>query len=182
MDHAKKILLTEPLRTTRPLRSPLRTTRAVRSPLDDEIAKVLRSNLPEDVKAKSYSTVLRRYRLYDERKPEQDPFARMSNQMTPAYMLKTIRLLKFLKPYITFNNEFELVHDGTTIPLSNVVELAENAVQQKSSGPKPIGWTEFADVLKRARAPRELIPNIDLWSYMTPKSRKTVKKRRWDAY
>ena len=97
-------------------------------------------------------------------------------------MLKTIRLLKFLKPYITYNNEFELVHDGTTIPLSNVVELAENIVQQKSTGPKPIGWTEFADVLKRARAPRELIPNIDLWSYMTPKSRKTIKKRRWDPY
>ena len=102
--------------------------------------------------------------------------------MTPAYMLKTIRLLKFLKPYLTFDSEFQLVHDGTMIPLSNVVELAENAVQQKSTGPKPIGWVEFADVLKRACPPRELIPNIDLWSYMTPKLRKTVKKRRWEPY
>jgi len=186
MEHARKILLneTQPISQPKVLTQPTLQQPVLQQPpllpqsqLDADIARILQSNLSDDEKAKSYSVALRRYRLYDGPKP--DPFSQLSNQMVPQSMIKTTRLLKVIKPYLNFNSDFELVHDGKTVPLSNVVELAEAAIQPGSS---PIGWREFADVLKRANVPRQLIHNDSLWRYMTPKSRRTVKKRNWEAY
>src|SRR5215469_4913373 len=175
MEHAKKILLTDiqqPVQPARPIIPQLK------SPFDTEISSILRSNTSDDQKAKLYAAALRKYRLYEE-EPKRDPFTQLPPQMTPKNMIKTTRLLKYIKPYLTFNSDFELIHDGRTVPLSNVVELAEAAIQQ---GVNPIGWKEFADVLKRANVPHQLISNDSLWRYMTPKSKRTVKKRKWETY
>src|SRR5215471_16238363 len=152
MDYAKKIPLTE--HNIQPLvQQPVieqGQPPTIRSHLDFEMSRILRSEVPDDEKAKLYSNALRRYRFYHEPASKPDPVAQMTNQMLPQHMIKATRLLKYLKPYINFNEDFELVYDGQTIPLSNVVKLAENAVQRKT-GEKPIGWAEFADVLKRER-------------------------------
>ena len=169
MEHARKVLLTPPM--PQPILQQ-------QSHLDTKIARILQSNLSDDEKAKSYSMALRRYRLYNE-EPKPDPFNQLSSQIVPENMIKTTRLLKTIRPYLNFNNDYELVHDGKTVPLLNVVELAESVFQP---GTSPIGWKEFADVLKRANVPRQLISNDKLWKYMTPKSKRTVKKRKWEAY
>ena len=120
MEHAGKILLTntqQPVKPKRPIVPQLK------SPLDTEISSILHGNTPDDENAKLYAATLRKYRLYEE-EPKPDPFTQLPAQMTPKNMIKTTRLLKYIKPYLTFNSDFELVHDGRTVPLSNVVELA----------------------------------------------------------
>ena len=60
------------------------------------------------------------------------------------------------------------MYNKDLIEHSDIGELLASATSM-SVDKKPTGWIEFADTLKRARVPRELIDNDKLWKYMNPR-------------
>ena len=167
------------------------------SKLDADIVDTLNSNLPDDEKAKRYAMSLRAYRYYE---PKTLPFDRYGArarqrdededddddllQSTPLPLRrKAKRLLKSVKPYARWNDDGEIVYRNELVPHSDVGELIASALDSSTTKKtRPKGYEAFADALKRARTPKEFINNENLWSYLNPKSSKTIKKRQWVHY
>jgi hypothetical protein len=181
MENAKKLLLVDPSRATQ-LYRPTITDKKL-STLDHDISSILNSDLPDDEKAKRYSASLKTYRVLDTHDiAKADPDKEILNAIPSVIKPKAKRLLKHIKPYVKWSDEGEIVSRNEVVPYSNISELMTESLSETSSTKRPKGWEEFADTLKRARTPRELIRNQKLWSYMNPKSKRTVEKRRWLHY
>jgi hypothetical protein len=181
MENAKKLLLVDPARATQ-LYRPTITDKKL-STLDHEISSVLNSELPDDEKVKRYSMCLKSYRVLDGyNTPKSNPDENILKSVPSSVRPKAKRLLKHIKPYTKWSDEGEIVGKERVVPYSDISELMTETLSSKPSDKKPLGWEEFADTLKRARTPRELIGNDKLWKYMNPKSKKTVTKRRWLHY
>jgi hypothetical protein len=181
MDNAKKLLLVDPARASQLYRPNIFDKKL--SGLDDNISSILRSNLPADVKAKRYAASLKQLRYYD--KPVVQKVAQdedVLNSIEPKLRGKAKRLLKHVKPYVRLNEEGEVVHGNNLISNSDIGELLNEALTKGATEKKPVGWVEFADALKRARTPRELINNDKIWTYMNPRSKKTIRKRHWEQF
>ena len=177
MDHAKKMLLVDPSRASQ-LYRPTITDRKL-SQLDTDIDSILNSSMSDDEKAKRYLMVLNQHRTYVTpvtAKADQD--VGILKDVQPDLRVKAKRLLKRIKPHVSLSEDNELVHDNQLVDDSNISELLNSALVNIGED-KPIGWMEFADTLKRAHAPRQLIRNEKLWTYMNPRSKKTIMKRKW---
>jgi len=180
MENAKKMILMDPARASQLYRPSISDKKL--SNLDETITNILRSNLPADEKAKRYAASLKQLKYYD--KPvvaKSDPDKDILKSIQPQLRRKAARLLKQVKPHVTLGDDGEIVHDANLIPHSDISDLL-NETLTKHSTEKPTGWKEFADVLKRARTPRELIANDSLRKYMNPRSKKTIKKRKWEEF
>jgi len=180
MENAKKMILVDPARASQLYRPTISDKKL--NNLDESITKILKSNLPVDEKAKRYRSSLKQLKYYD--KPadvKPDPDKDIVKSTKPHLRRKAARLLKQIKPHMTLSDDGEIVHNANLIPHSDIGELL-NETLTKQSAEKPTGWIEFADVLKRARVPRELIINDKLRQYLNPRSKKTIKKRKWENF
>jgi len=152
------------------------------SALDKDISETLNSQEPDDVKAKRYLAALKQHRYYDMPTPAKlDDSDTVVQAIDPQVRTKAKRLLKRIKPHLRLSDEGELVHNKDLIEHSDISELLASATS-RSTDKNPKGWIEFADTLKRARVPRELIDNDKLWKYMNPLSKITLKKRKWEEF
>ena len=159
--------------------------------LDADIASTLNSDLPEDVKAKQYEMVLRGYRYYEPKVTAQRPadvFGRKEKkreedgiiESTPAELKpKAKRLLKEIKPLLRWSDDNEILSldQSGIVPHSDIGELLATAVDKKKKR-RPPGYNDFAETLKEANLPRELIPNDYLWNYMHPKPKKGKQRKQ----
>ena len=189
MDNAKKLLLVDPSRAAQ-LYRPTTTDKKLSS-LDREIEAALNSSLPDDEKAKRYLTVLKDYRKYEQPTPAPDSKDEdVLKEVPEIYRPIAKRLLKHIKPHITWSDAGEIIHKQSLVPDSNISELLSDAVEEKTATKKekpktedrPVAWEEFATTLNRARTPKHLIRNKQLWSYLKPRSRATYAKRGWIHY
>jgi hypothetical protein len=191
MDHAKKMLLVDPAKLTAltansstgssgQLNESYRSTIVDKqlSKLDRDIAETLSTNLADDEKAKIYSTILRKYR-YFEQKPAKSDDIDVIKSVPFSLRSKAARLLKHIKPYARWSDTHEIVGKNELVQNSDIGELLTAALRDEDIA-APRGLGEFADVLKRARTPKELIGNRNLWKYMNPRSKKTIKMRGWE--
>jgi hypothetical protein len=180
MENAKKMILVDPVRASQLYRPTICDKKL--SNLDENITKILRSNLPADEKAKRYASSLKQLKYYD--KPvvaKTDPDNDILGSVQPLLRRKAKRLLKRVKPHVTLRDDGEIVHNANLIPHSDISELLNDTLTKRSEE-IPVGWVEFADVLKRARTPRSLIVNEKLRKYMNPRSKKTIEKRKWEEF
>jgi hypothetical protein len=176
MENAKKLLLVDPSRATQ-LYRPTITDKKLGS-LDRDMADVLNSDLPDDEKSKRYLMILKTYRKFDtNEQPKADPDLDILNSVPSNVRIKAKRLLKHIKPHVRWSDEGEIANRGSLVPYSNISELLTETVSETSGRKRPIGWEEFADTLKRSKAPKDLISNQQLWTYMTPKTRRTARRR-----
>jgi hypothetical protein len=176
MDNAKKLLLVDPSKASQLYRPTISDKKL--SKLDQDITETLNNDLPDDEKAKRYMLALKTYRRYTAPiVTKGDVDDSIIQTVQPELRIKAKRLLKHIKPHVKLSED-QLVHGNSLIDDSSISELLNEALT-KDSAEKPIGWVEFADTLKRAKTPRELIRNEKLWTYMNPKSRKTITKRNW---
>ena len=187
MDNAKKLLLVDPSHAAQRYR-PTTTDKKI-SALDREIESALNSSLSDDEKAKRYLSVLKDYRKYDQPAPKLDTTVEDVLKDIPEIKRpQAKRLLKHIKPHITWSDDGEIVHKQSLVPDSNISELLSNAVQEKAATKKfvvedqPIAWEEFATTLNRARTPKHLICNKQLWTYLTPRSKSIYTRRGWKHY
>lgn len=160
MQHAKKYVLVDPnmYRPSMPEKS--------LSLLDSEIERTLSADIPDDVKAKLYTSTLKRFKAYDDTmKPQVEKKsleAELLESMPATQQYKAKRIMRHLKdnPEASWTDKGELIYRQSTIPNSDIVDLVSDALKTKSIGEPPAGWEEFAKALKSSSAPEELVANI----------------------
>ena len=197
MEHAKKrLILVDPADMHNHSPSLYRPTPVDRklSSFDDEVSSILRSDLPDDEKAKLYMIALRGYRHFHAAPVEQtDPLKEILTSVKPELQIKAKRILKQIKPHVRWSEDGELVSGNELASDSNLSELLNEATT-KNGADDVIGLSEFAETLKRSDTPSHFIPNERLRRHLralkrgrnpsTPrrsgkkKSRKTLE---WEA-
>ena len=70
-----------------------------------------------------------------------------------------------LKTQLSWTDRCELMHSGTPVPGSNMVDLV-NDVLRKRRKSDSVGWQAFAQQLKSINLPMELVGNVERRRYM----------------
>ena len=151
---------------------------------EHEMRSVLDSNEPDDVKAKLYTQALNKLKTLTQ------PSTRGGESSTnyvvtdeeilesvpPTVRHKARRLLRFVRDFTSMNwsDRGELVYKQATVPNSNIIELVNDVLRQKSSD-RAVGWREFASGLGSAsvKISRDLITNNDSWKIIEGRSSST---------
>jgi len=139
-----------------------------------------------------YISTLKIHKLFSVQRAKQpDPESEILDTVVPPEEKPRAReLLKLIKPYLSWNEDGEIVANSRVVPFSNISDLLSNLMS--SSTKKPEGWDEVADILSAARVPRHLIRNkrrlADISRKRPPSSssgkKKNKKARRriiWEA-
>lgn len=102
-----------------------------------------------------------------------DPLSELVQKNIPKkYVQNAKTLLEQVKksPNVAFNDKGELVIRGRPIRGSHAMDLIDDFVRPPSKGKvaqvEPVGWGEFAKVLKEMNVPRLLIGNMKRWNHM----------------
>ena len=60
---------------------------------------------------------------------------------------------------VAWNERGELIHDGVAIPGSNAVDLVHDLLRKRKTS-DPVGWQQFANQMRAANIPMELVGNV----------------------
>ena len=78
---------------------------------------------------------------------------------------------------VTWNERGELIHKGVAIRGSNAVDLVHDLLRNRKT-PDPVGWQQFANQMRAANIPMELVGNVTRRLYLQKKrSKRTPQKR-----
>ena len=90
-----------------------------------------------------------------------------------------------------WSDKGELLHDGTVVPGSNVIDLVLDLLRKRKTS-DPIGWQQFASQMHAANIPMERVGNVARRRHIQKRKRtltpKPVKGRRvqlpvaWESY
>src|SRR6185436_16385028 len=117
-----------------------------------------------------YMEALKGYRLYEMPKPiRTDPEEEIIKKLPPIIQPHAKQLLERIHPFVSWNDKGELVHKQLTVPHSNIVELLNDVLEKPKQDKEPVGWEEFAESLKTADIPHELIQKSKSWAYINTK-------------
>ena len=98
---------------------------------------------------------------------------------------KAQRLLQRLKdnPDIKWNDQGELEISGRFIKRSNLTDLVNDVLRQRKTAPDPLGWEDFADVLRQSNVAQDLIGNPTRWNYIrgTPVGKRVEDEEGWST-
>ena len=78
---------------------------------------------------------------------------------------------------VTWNERGELIHKGVAIRGCNAVDLVHDLLRNRKT-PDPVGWQQFANQMRAANIPMELVGNVTRRLYLQKKrSKRTPQKR-----
>lgn len=200
LQHSKKMLLVDPERQPGLLASlqshqqqqpplqqhilmpqqPLRIT-----DMDREISETLNKQMPEDIKAKLYHSILGKYMSHKQlstdvvRKSPRLDEEEILESLPPNVRYKGRRLLSHIRnnPDVEWNDKGELIYHQSVIKKSNIIDLIGELLKSNSSKTEPLlsGWEEFTSILRASDIPKYLIVNSRRWKDIqttrTPRSR-----------
>ena len=69
---------------------------------------------------------------------------------------------------VTWNERGELIHKGVAIRGSNAVDLVHDLLRNRKT-PDPVGWQQFANQMRAANIPMELVGNVTRRLYLQKK-------------
>ena len=78
---------------------------------------------------------------------------------------------------VTWNERGELMHKGVAIPGSNAVDLIHDLLRNRKT-PDPVGWQQFANQMRAANIPMELVGNVTRRLYLQKKRGKRTPPKR----
>ena len=78
---------------------------------------------------------------------------------------------------VTWNERGELMHKGVAIPGSNAVDLIHDLLRNRKT-PDPVGWQQFANQMRAANIPMELVGNVTRRLYLQKKRGKRTPQKR----
>ena len=178
MLHVRKMALVDPrlLKSLRENPTPLPDAidTALRD-LDVEMTSILDgSDADESEKVRLYNQALLRY-----------------NDMTKARAAKPIPVVVEVKKEaaattasvvepasaVTWNERGELIHKGVAIRGSNAVDLVHDLLRNRKT-PDPVGWQQFANQMRAANIPMELVGNVTRRLYLQKKRGKRTPQKR----
>ena len=91
--------------------------------------------------------------------------------------MKGRKLLSHLSA-VTWNERGELIHKGVAIRGSNAVDLIHDLLRNRKT-PDPVGWQQFANQMRAANIPMELVGKATRRLYLQNKgSKRTPQKRK----
>ena len=196
MLHVKKMALVDP-RLLKSLRAPLPDAidTALRD-LDAEMTSILDgSDADESEKVRLYNQALLRYNDMTKAraaKPipvvvevKKEAAATTALVVEPADIVGTLpktlqmkgrQLLSRLSA-VTWNERGELIHKGVAIRGSNAVDLVHDLLRNRKT-PDPVGWQQFANQVRAANIPMELVGNVTRRLYLQKKRGKRTPQKR----
>ena len=196
MLHVKKMALVDP-RLLKSLRAPLPDAiDTTLRDLDAEMTSILdRSDADESEKVRLYNQALLRYNDMTKAraaKPipvvvevKKEAAATTALVVEPADIVGTLpktlqmkgrQLLSRLSA-VTWNERGELIHKGVAIRGSNAVDLVHDLLRNRKT-PDPVGWQQFANQMRAANIPMELVGNVTRRLYLQKKRGKRTPQKR----
>ena len=196
MLHVRKMALVDPrlLKSLRENPTPLPDAidTALRD-LDAEMTSILDgSDADESEKVRLYNQALLRYNDMTKTraaKPipvvvevKKEAAARTTSVVEPADIVgtlpKTLQMKgRQLLSAVTWNEKGELIHKGVAIRGSNAVDLVHNLLRNQKT-PDPVGWQQFANQMRAANIPMELVGNVTRRLYLQKKRGKRTPQKR----
>ena len=179
MLHVRKMALVDPrlLKSLRENPTPLPDAidTALRD-LDAEMTSILDgSDADESEKVRLYNQALLRYNDMTKAraaKPipvvvevkKKEAAATTASVVEPADIVgtlpKTLQMKgRQLLSAVTWNERGELIHKGVAIRGSNAVDLVHDLLRNRKT-PDPVGWQQFANQMRAANIPMELVGNV----------------------
>ena len=97
---------------------------------------------------------------------------------------KASLLLEYFKanPRISWDEKDQLITDSQTLNGTNAVDLVNDLLRVRKSVKPPQGWETLASVLKHSNIPKEVIGNVDRWSWIEKDNAKRFTTRRKHQY
>ena len=199
MLHVRKMALVDPrlLKSLRENPTPLPDAidTALRD-LDAEMTSILDgSDAVESEKVRLYNQALLRYNDMTKAraaKPipvvvevKKEAAATTASVVEPADIVGTLpktlqmkgrQLLSRLST-VTWNERGELIHKGVAIRGSNAVDLIHDLLRNRKT-PDPVGWQQFANQMRAANIPMELVGNVTRRLYLQKKRGKRTPQKR----
>ena len=196
MLHVRKMALVYP-RLLKSLRAPLPDAiDTTLRDLDAEMTSILdRSDADESEKVRLYNQALLRYNDMTKAraaKPipvvvevKKEAAATTALVVEPADIVGTLpktlqmkgrQLLSRLSA-VTWNERGELIHKGVAIRGSNAVDLVHDLLRNRKT-PDPVGWQQFANQMRTANIPMELVGNVTRRLYLQKKRGKRTPQKR----
>ena len=196
MLHVKKMALVDP-RLLKSLRAPLPDAiDTTLRDLDAEMTSILDgSDADESEKVRLYNQALLRYNDMTKAraaKPipvvvevKKEAAATTALVVEPADIVGTLpktlqmkgrQLLSRLSA-VTWNERGELIHKGVAIRGSNAVDLVHDLLRNRKT-PDPVGWQQFANQMRAANIPMELVGNVTRRLYLQKKRGKRTPQKR----
>ncbi len=173
MEQTKKMILIDS-RVLEKLQESMRDKTLTK--LDSTIEDVLRTDMPDDEKAKKYSASLNKYLAIKDEPASSSPPVPMPKlfkeddilHSVPVNMRgKAAKLLEYMKrnPNIAWSDRGELIYENELVPDSHAVDLVNDLVRKRNSK-LPVGWDILARALKESNIPRRLVDNDGRWEHM----------------
>ena len=196
MLHVKKMALVDP-RLLKSLRAPLPDAiDTTLRDLDAEMTSILDgSDADDSEKVRLYNQALLRYNDMTKArsaKPipvvvevKKEAAATTALVVEPADIVGTLpktlqmkgrQLLSRLSA-VTWNERGELIHKGVAIRGSNAVDLVHDLLRNRKT-PDPVGWQQFANQMRAANIPMELVGNVTRRLYLQKKRGKRTPQKR----
>ena len=187
MLHVRKMALVDPrlLKSLRENPTPLPdpTSNAIDTTLRDldaEMTSILdRSDADESEKVRLYNQALLRYNdMTKARAAKPIPVVLAVKNEAAATMttMPTTALVSRLSA-VTWNERGELIHKGVAIRGSNAVDLIHDLLRNRKT-PDPVGWQQFANQMRAANIPMELVGNVTRRLYLQKKRGKRTPQKR----
>ena len=197
MLHVRKMALVDPrlLKSLRENPTPLPDAidTALRD-LDAEMTSILDgSDADESEKVRLYNQALLRYNDMTKAratKPipvvvevkKKEAAATTASVVEPADIVgtlpKTLQMKgRQLLSAVTWNERGELIHKGVAIRGSNAVDLVHDLLRNRKT-PDPVGWQQFANQMRAANIPMELVGNVTRRIYLQKKRGKRTPQKR----
>ena len=206
MLHVRKMVLVDPrlLKSLRENPTPLPdpTSNAIDTTLRDldaEMTSILdRSDADESEKVRLYNQALLRYNdmtkaraakpipvVVEVKKEAAATMPTTASVVEPTDIVGTLpktlqmkgrQLLSRLSA-VTWNERGELIHKGVAIRGSNAVDLVHDLLRNRKT-PDPVGWQQFANQMRAANIPMELVGNVTRRLYLQKKRGKRTPQKR----
>ena len=196
MLHVRKMALVDPrlLKSLRENPTPLPhpTSNAIDTSLRDldaEMTSILdRSDADVSEKVRLYNQALLRYNdMTKARAAKPIPVVEASaatvgepkdvvGTLPKTLQTKGRQLLSHLST-VAWNERGELMHEGVAIPGSNAVDLVHDLLRKRKTS-APVGWQQFANQMRAANIPMELVGNVTRRRYIQEKRGKRTPKKR----
>ena len=196
MLHVRKMALVDPrlLKSLRENPTPLPDAidTALRD-LDAEMTSILDgSDADESEKVRLYNQALLRYNDMTKAraaKPipvvvevKKEAAATTASVVEPTDIVETLPKTLQMKgrqllSAVTWNERGELIHKGVAIRGSNAVDLIHDLLRTRKT-PDPVGWQQFANQMRAANIPMELVGNVTRRLYLQKKRGKRTPQKR----
>jgi len=137
------------------------------------VRDILEGDEPDDVKAKHYAMVLKKFRVREPTQHIEDAVdeTEIVESVPTTVRHKAKRLMRIVKenPHLAWNARGELIYNQSVVSGSSIVELFNDILRQRRVGDdRPSGWREFSEGLgESSEINKDIVANYGSWKVIS---------------